>query len=57
MVYNLFSDNGIAVVENQKFTRWNFKLTAYSKKVVIQNQQFVDASTLDLRSKKQNCFK
>jgi len=51
LVYNLYSETEIATIENQNFSRWDFKLTSYSKKVVIQNQKFTDSSTLNLTAK------
>ncbi len=51
MVYDLASPNSTSYIEKQNFSRWNFKLTALSKEVVIRNQKFVQSATLDLRSK------
>ncbi len=52
MVYDMFSENETTIIENQNFPRWDFKLTALSKKVVIQNQKFTDDATLNLTAKK-----
>ena len=41
----------MSFLENQNFTRWDFKLTALSKKVVIQNQKFTENATLNLTAK------
>jgi len=51
MVYDLYTDGEVATIENQKFNRWNFILTSYSKKVILQNQKFTESSTLKLTSK------
>lgn len=51
MVYNLYTEGETATIENQYFSRWDFKLTSYSEKVVIQNQKFTHSSTLDLTAK------
>ena len=51
MVYDLYSENETAIIENQNFSRWDFKLTAYSKEVLIQNQKFTDDATLNLIAK------
>ena len=51
MVYDLYSENETATIENQKFSRWDFKLTAYSKEVLIRNQKFTDDAKLNLTAK------
>jgi subtilisin family serine protease len=51
LVYDLFTETEVATIENQNFTRWDFKLTAYSKEVVIQNQKFTNESRLSLTAK------
>jgi len=51
MVYDLYTEGETATIENQNFSRWDFKLTSYSEKVVIQNQKFTLSSTLDLTAK------
>jgi len=51
LVYDLYTETEVATIESQNFSRWDFKLTAYSKEVVIQNQKFTDESTLNLRAK------
>ena len=51
MVYDMFSPNEIMYIENQKFSRWDFKLTSYSKEVHIRNQKFTDNATLLIKAK------
>jgi len=51
MVYDLYAEGETATIENQNFNRWNFKLTSYSEKVLIQNQKFTESSTLNLTAK------
>ncbi len=51
MVYDLYTETETATIENQNFSRWNFKLTAYSKEVVIKNQKFTEAATFNLTAK------
>jgi len=53
MVYQLYSEKETAYIENQSFSRWDFKLTSLSEGVVIQNQKFTDNATLKLNAKKQ----
>lgn len=51
MVFDLFADKEAVKIENQRFNRWDFKLTSLSE-VVIQNQAFTENASLDLTSKK-----
>ncbi|MGY8933103.1 MAG: S8 family peptidase [Flavobacteriales bacterium] len=51
MVYDLYTETEMATIENQKFSRWNFKLTSLSEKVLIQNQQFSEAAVFELKAK------
>ncbi len=53
MVYQLNNPKETAYIQNQKFSRWDFKITAHSKAVVIRNQKFTEKSTLDLIAKNQ----
>lgn len=53
MVHQLYNPFETAYIENQDFSRWDFKITSLSKKVVIQNQKFTDRSTLKLTAKNQ----
>ncbi len=52
MVFDMFTDKEAVKIENQRFNRWDFKLTSVSD-VVMQNQEFTDEASLDLTSKKQ----
>ena len=51
LVHDLHSPSEIAYIENQDFSRWDFKITATSKEVVIRNQKFREDATLELASK------
>ena len=51
MVYDLYTETEMATIENQKFSRWNFKLTSLSAKVLIQNQQFSEDAVFELKAK------
>jgi hypothetical protein len=51
MVYQLYSDKETATIEGQSFTRWDFKLTSLSERVVIRNQLFWQDAKLDLKAK------
>ncbi len=51
MVYDLYTDTEIAIIENQNFSRWNFILTSFSNKTLIQNQQFTDDAVFELTAK------
>ncbi|MCH9659739.1 MAG: S8 family serine peptidase [Bacteroidetes bacterium] len=51
MVYQLYNENEIAYIKNQNFSRWDFKLTALSKELRINNQKFTDKATLHITAK------
>lgn len=51
MVFDMFSEREPVKIENQDFSRWDFKLTSLSE-VIMKNQKFTDAATLALTSKK-----
>lgn len=51
MVFHMFAEKEPVQIENQRFSRWDFKLTAISE-VVMQNQEFTENATLKLTSKK-----
>jgi len=51
MVYDLYTPTETAYIEDQVFSRWNFKLTSLSDEVVIRDQQFIDNATLELKAK------
>ena len=51
MVFDMFAEKEPVKIENQRFSRWDFKLTAISD-VLMQNQEFTENSTLELTSKK-----
>lgn len=51
MVFDMFAEREPVKIENQRFSRWDFKLTSISE-VVMQNQKFTEEATLNLTSKK-----
>lgn len=51
MVYDLYSENKRVTIENQNFSRWDFKLSSLSNEVLIKNQSFTEDATLVLTSK------
>ncbi|AFL81524.1 subtilisin-like serine protease [Aequorivita sublithincola DSM 14238] len=52
MVFRMFAEKESVKIENQRFSRWDFKLTSITE-VILKNQQFTENATLDLTSKKQ----
>ncbi len=51
MVFKMFAEKEPVIIENQRFNRWDFKLTAISE-VVMRNQEFTENANLELTSKK-----
>ncbi len=51
IVYDMFAEKEPVKIENQRFSRWDFKLTSISE-VIIRNQEFTENATLNLTSKK-----
>lgn len=52
MVYDMLQKDGYVMIENQNFSRWNFKLDApYSLK--MQNQRFTDSSTVHFTAQRE----
>ncbi len=51
MVYQLYNENETAYIKDQDFSRWNFKLTALSKELRIQDQKFREGATLKVKAK------
>ena len=51
MVYQLYNENATAYIDNQNFSRWDFKITSLSKEIIIQNQKFTDSASLQLKAK------
>jgi len=51
MAYELITPSETLIIENQSFTRWDFKLTAVSRGVVIKNQSFSQEASLDIQAK------
>ena len=50
MVFDMFAEKEPVKIENQRFSRWDFKLTSISE-VIIQNQKFTENASLNLTSK------
>jgi len=50
MVFDMFAQKEPVKIENQRFSRWDFKLSSLSN-VQLQNQEFTENATLDLISK------
>lgn len=51
MVFKLYAEKETAYIENQVFSRWDFKITSLSKEVHIRNQKFTDSATLIVSAK------
>jgi len=51
MVFKLYAEKETAYIENQVFSRWDFKITSLSKKLHIRNQKFTDSVTLTVHAK------
>lgn len=51
MVFDMFAEKEPVKIENQRFSRWDFKLTSLSD-VLIQNQELIENATLELTSKR-----
>lgn len=51
MVFQLYNEKETAYIDNQQFSRWDFKITSLSKEIVIQNQKFTESATLNLTAK------
>ncbi|MEL6811481.1 MAG: S8 family serine peptidase [Bacteroidota bacterium] len=51
MVFKLYADGETAYIENQDFSRWDFKLTSLSEGVHLRNQKFTDSARLRLTAK------
>lgn len=51
MVFDMFAEKEAVKIENQRFSRWDFKLTSLAK-VLIRNQEFTENTVLNLTSKK-----
>ena len=51
MVYKLYAEGETAYIQDQKFSRWDFKITSYADNVTIRNQEFTQESTLNLTAK------
>ena len=51
MVYQLYAEKETAFIENQQFSRWDFKITSLSKELQIRNQKFTESATLTVTAK------
>jgi subtilisin family serine protease len=52
MVHDMLDPTSYTMIENQNFTRWNFKLDA-AHKIKIRNQRFTDSSTVHFTAKRE----
>jgi len=57
LMYDLMVPLQVAYLENQKFTRWDFVFNAVSQNVIMQNQEFTQASTVILTAKNEITLK
>jgi hypothetical protein len=51
MVFKLYAEKETAYIENQNFSRWDFKLSSLSKELHMRNQKFTDSATLKVNAK------
>ncbi|MBX2827483.1 MAG: S8 family serine peptidase [Flavobacteriaceae bacterium] len=51
MVYQLYNEKETSFIKDQDFSRWDFKLTALSKELKIQDQKFRESATLKVHAK------
>lgn len=51
LVYNLYREDKIAEINKQHFDRWDFKLTALSKEIHLQDITFEKEANLELTAK------
>ena len=51
MAYEMITPSEVLTIENQKFNRWDFSLTAVSKQVVIKNESFTENASLQIKAK------
>ena len=51
LLYKLYSEDEVAYIENQIFSRWDFTISSVSEKVILRNQEFKGDATLDLSAK------
>ena len=51
MVFKLYAENETAYIENQSFSRWDFKITSLSAALQIRNQKFTESARLHVRAK------
>ena len=57
LVSRLYDAEGVAVLKDQKFSRWRQKLTAFNRVVILKDIQFTEQSEFTLRAKKQIILK
>ena len=51
MVFKLYAEKETAYIENQDFSRWDFKISSLSKELHIRNQKFTDNANLKVHAK------
>ncbi|WP_290626848.1 S8/S53 family peptidase [Altibacter sp.] len=51
LLYDLYTEDAIAVISDQHFSRWKFQVRAFSEAVHIQKQSFTESAQLRLTAK------
>lgn len=57
LVYRLYNENEVAIIDEQHFSRWDFPLIAFSKRLELKNLAFTKSSTFDVKAKQQVILK
>ena len=53
LLYDLYTEDAVSVIENQDFSRWDFTVRSFSEKTIIRNQKFREGAQLQLTAKQQ----
>ncbi len=53
LLYDLYTEDAVSIIENQDFSRWNFTVRSFSEKTIIRNQKFREGAQLKLTAKQQ----
>ncbi|MAZ73976.1 MAG: hypothetical protein CMC70_12605 [Flavobacteriaceae bacterium] len=53
LLYSLYTEDAVSVIENQDFSRWDFTVRSFSEKTIIRNQKFREDATLELTATQQ----
>lgn len=57
LVYQLYTEKEVAVIDHQHFSRWEFPIRAFSKQLVFHDLQFVEKARLEVIARKQVVLK